>query len=98
MNLTLNYEGFESNLVMMRSVYDGVQYLFRFKNDYGASVIKHGGSYGYRKDMWELAVVKFNSDDMNDWDLNYDTDITNDVIGYLDDKAVRDLLTQIKEL
>lgn len=66
-NLKLNYEGFEEYLVEredsstrigLRKL-PGVRYVFRFENNYGASVVKHLGSYGYDQDLWELAVVRF---------------------------------------
>ena len=98
MNLTLNYEGFEENLHERLDLFGGVQYLFKFENRYGASVIKHNGSYGHGRDLWELAVIKFNSDSGDDWDLNYDTPITDDVEGWLTDEDVRNLLQRIKEL
>lgn len=98
MNLELNYEGFESHLLKKRDDVQlrGVQYLFRFENDYGASVVKHMGSYGHHEDLWELAVIVFDSGD--NWDLTYNTPITCDVEGYLTDEEVRDLLRRIKEL
>lgn len=103
MNLKLNYEGFETNLLYSekhRCLYDvdGVQYLFRFENNYGASIIKHSGSYGHNDDLWELGVVKFYGDDKYDWNLNYETPITDDVIGWQTDEQIRDLLKRIKEL
>jgi hypothetical protein len=96
MNLTLKHEGFEEHLIESQFMYGGIQYIFRFKNDYGASVIKHNGSYGHELDLWELAVIKFENDD--EWHLNYDTAVTDDVIGRLTDDQVRFLLEQIKEL
>ena len=96
MNLLLKCEGFEKCLIKIHEIFGGIQYIFRFENDYGASVIKHGGSYGRELDLWELAVIKFDNND--EWHLNYDTEITDDVIGSLTDDEVRDLLTQIKEL
>ena len=66
-NLNLNYEGFEEYLVEredsptrigLRKL-PGVRYVFRFENNYGASVVKHLGSYGYDQDLWELAVIRF---------------------------------------
>lgn len=96
MNLDLNYEGFEEFLVERYPDMDGVHYVFRFANDYGASVIKVSGSYGYRNDQWELGVVIFDED--GQYELTYDTPITKDVIGYLTDEDVRDLLGRIKEL
>ena len=97
MNLFLNHEGFESYLVSRRDLYEGVGYLFKFENHYGASVVKHNGSYGHAGDLWELAVIKFD-DKSGRWDLNYDTPITADVEGWLTDEDVRKLLERIKEL
>ena len=101
-NLKLNYEGFENNLLEVNEndnvLGEGVQYRFRFDNLYGASIIKKYGSYGFEDDLWELAVLQF----MRGWEdksfITYDTPITNDVVGYLNDEEVRDLLKQIQEL
>ena len=84
MNLDLNIQGFEQNLIEKKSLYGGVQYLFRFANRYGASVVKHDGSYGSQLDLWELAVIYF--DDHNEWEIDYDTAVTSDVEGYLKDE------------
>ena len=97
MNLILNYEGFETYLVEKSSLYDGIQYMFRFENNYGASVVKHFGSYGHEDDLWELAVIKFDAE-TGKWDLTYDTEITDDVLGCQTDEEIRDLLKRIKEL
>ena len=96
MNLKLNCGGFAQYLNKEELLYGGIQYVFGFENNYGASVIKHNGSYGYHDDLWELAVIKFDND--GDWDLCYDTDITNDVEGWLTDNDVVDLLRRIQEL
>ena len=96
MNLKLNYEGFENNLVGTTERYGGIQYRFKFKNNFGASVIKHTGSYGHERDLWELAVIRYYRD--NEWYITYDTDITYDVIGYINDEEVRELLRRISEL
>lgn len=100
MNFNLNYGGFEDYLLKRTDLSDfrkGVHYLFKFTNNRGASVIKHTGSYGYSEDLWELGVIRFGTD--NDvWDLDYETEITDDVIGFLTDDDVRDLLKRIKEL
>ena len=77
---------------------DGCQYVFRFNNGFGASVVKHRGSYGHEDDKWELAVIKFNPEIDGDWSLTYETDITDDVIGWLDDDKVNNLLDRIKNL
>ena len=69
----------------------GIQKVYEFPNGYGASVIKHKGSYGYSEGLWELAVL-------NEGELCYDTEITNDVIGYLNDPEVDRLLRKINQL
>ena len=96
MNLKLNCGDFESNLLYTAPLNGGIHYVFKFENHYGASVIKHDFSYGHDDDLWELAVIKF--DDGNKWDLCYDTSVTSDVIGWLTDDSVLNLLQEIKEL
>lgn len=75
-----------------RTFGDSYSHRFKFKNGYGASVIKHYGSYGYEEDLFELAVL-----DSNDH-LCYDTPLTDNVIGYLTNDEVLELLEQIKNL
>lgn len=70
---------------------DGIQKVYQFPNGYGASVIKHKGSYGYDKGLWELAVL-------HEGELCYDTEITSDVIGRLNDPEVDNILGQISRL
>lgn len=98
----LNYKGFEQNLLFRRDdlciPFDRVQYIFRFGNNYGASVVKGHGTYGYERDLWELGVIYFYRPDKNNYHLTYDTPITDDVEGYLTDEKVRELLKRIKEL
>jgi hypothetical protein len=57
--------------------------IFRFENGYGASVQSHRGNYGYEDGLWELAVVKFLSADAHDFDIVYNTTITDNVLGWL---------------
>jgi len=78
-------------LVETNKHYGGVQKVYKFPNGYGASVIRHKGSYGYSKGLWELAVLE-------DGELCYDTEITNDVIGHLNDPEVDRLLRRIQQL
>lgn len=73
----------------------GIQRIYRFDNGYGASVVRFTYSYGFELGLWELAVIKFNGED---YELVYDTEITNDVIGYLSEDEVDNLLTQIEAL
>ena len=104
-NLELDYKEYKKNLVYSSEKYSpfgpGIQYEFRFPNGYGASVIKLYGSYGYRENLWELAVIKFgDSNDDYDYEINSDTGLTNDegIIGYLNDYEVVEYLGKIEAL
>ena len=81
--------GFEPS--WSRERHNGVHYHFYFDNGYGASVIRHEYSYGGDQGLWELAVL---AGDL----LCYDTEITDDVIGYLTEEEVEELLNRIKNL
>lgn len=72
------------------------QWLFRF-NNLGASVVKHYGSYGYENDLFELAVIHFINEN-NIFELDYTTEITDDVLGYLTNENVLEYLEKIKKL
>jgi hypothetical protein len=89
----LNYEGFEQYLIKEGSHigYGGLAYEFKFDNNYGASVIKHDCSYGNVDDLFELAVLY-------DGQITYDTDFTQDVIGWLTQDEVIEFLEHIKNL
>lgn len=54
---------------------------FLFPNGYGASIIRHNHSYGGRDGLFELAVIE--GTNQKDWELVYDTPITDDVLGNL---------------
>jgi len=98
MTFDLKCESFDDYLLTTDSLFDGIQYVFRFMNDYGASVVKFTGSYGYAADLWELAVIRFDGDGPHDYDITYDTKITDDVMGYMSDEAVLKTLAQIRDL
>lgn len=73
-----------------------VQKLYRFANGYGASVVKGEHTYGGDEGLWELAVIRFNTD--GDFSLDYTTPITEDVEGHLTDDAVEELLAKVEAL
>lgn len=73
----------------------GVQKLYRFDNGYGASVLQCSYSYGYEDDLWEMSVIKWDGDV---FDMTFDTPIADDVLGYLDEDDVNEVLAQIEEL
>lgn len=80
--------------------YDGFQVLIFFKNGYGASIVRfgrHGTYFSYtdNEDQFELAVMKTNS---NGHDIDYNTKITDDVLGRLSLDQVLETLDKIKEL
>jgi hypothetical protein len=70
----------------------GVQAKIHFDNGYGASVIRHGFSYGTESGLYELAVLH------EDGTLCYDTPVTDDVLGYLTPDDVTRVLAQIQDL
>ena len=73
-------------------LWDGVQRIYKFDNGYGASVVRHEFSYGGSRGAWEVAVLDA------DGELTYDTPITNDVIGWLDEDGVESYLEKIENL
>jgi hypothetical protein len=70
----------------------GVQARITFENGYGASVVKTPHSYGGDRGLYELAVLG------TDGHLTYDTPVTSDVIGYLRDIDVTDVMEKIQQL
>jgi hypothetical protein len=60
-------------------------------------VVKGANTYGGDEGLWELAVIVYNRDE-EDYQLTYETPITTDVEGHLDDDAVEELLTKIMQL
>ena len=71
--------------------FGGIRRVYRFENNYGASVICHEFSYSSKGHKWELAVLYGD-------DITYDTPITSDVIGHLSDQQVQKILTKIDQL
>jgi hypothetical protein len=63
----------------------------KFDNGYEVSVVKSEYSYGGKDGLYELAIFK-------DDEICYDTPITNDVLGYLSDKDVTEVLIKIQQL
>ena len=89
-------------LIRQTHIYGGIQKLYYAPNGYGASVVKHAASYGYNDDLWELAVIKWLTDpiknDKAKFHLVYNTPITDNVIGNLNNKEITAILKQIEEL
>ena len=72
--------------------YGGIQKIYQFENGQGASVVRHDGSYGNERGLWELAVLDAAGD------LDYTTRITGDVVGHQTDEEIQTLLTEISKL
>lgn len=81
---------------------DGLHGLIFFDNGYGLSVVrfkiplsKQYSSHTSNEDEWEVAVIYGNE---KNWEISYDTHITNDVIGYLTEGEVDWIMIQVQEL
>lgn len=83
-------------LIREVEIHNGIQKIYRFENNYGASVVQHDFSYGNELDLWELGVLEFNNNET--YNLNYNTEITDDVLGQLSWDQVEELLKKIKGL
>jgi hypothetical protein len=70
----------------------GVQAIAEFDNGFGASIVKTPYTYGGKDGLYELAVLN------TDGHLTYDTPITNDVLGYLTEQDVTEVLIKIQQL
>lgn len=77
----------------------GIQYLLRFENGFGASVIKNKYSYGSRDELWEVAFIRFADDDET-----YDVlppcpknPRLSEPVGYLTQEGVLQLLKEIRK-
>ncbi|EKN1156387.1 hypothetical protein JJO08_13940 [Listeria monocytogenes] len=66
------------------------QILYKFPNNYRASVVSGPFTYGL-----ELAVIFFSNEN---WDIDYDTPITNDVLGHLNKESLKQALEDIYNL
>ena len=63
-----------------------------FDNGFGVSVVSHTYSYGGKNGLFEIAVLD------KDGNLTYDTPVTSDVIGYLTEEDVTNVMKQVQEL
>lgn len=69
----------------------GTRKFYEFENGLGASVICTPYSYGGDRGLWELAVMERGR-------VNYNTPVTNDVLGYLTWEEVEENLGKIRKL
>lgn len=83
-------------LVKKLSAHDGPHFLYRFPNDYGASIVCHSFSYGGEEGLFELAVIVWENE--NDYKLVYDTPVTDDVLEWLTPADCEKYLTEVENL
>tara|TARA_Y100001937_G_scaffold110238_1_gene155623 strand:+ start:787 stop:1044 length:258 start_codon:yes stop_codon:yes gene_type:complete len=81
-------------LIETNNMNGGLQKVYKFENGYGASVIRHKGSYGYQKGLWEVAPW---DEDRQFIGMTY-MEWSDDVKGHLNDPEVDRILRQIKNL
>lgn len=85
----------KENLVCYHN--DGLkkQWIYKFNNNYGASIIKGGCAYGNKYYPYELMFVKF---DKNNFIEQVAVPFAYDIKGYLGIKEVKKYLNKIKTL
>lgn len=67
-----------------------------FENGYGASIISSDPILGIKIELYELAVLKWDGE--GNWELDYSTPITRDVIPNLSPREVIENLRKVSEL
>lgn len=75
----------------------GVQRIYRFPSGFGLSVVNGKMLHAYSF-AWEVAVLKNVSADGKEFELTYDTPLTNDVEVFQDDKATNEFVEKAIEL
>ena len=73
------------------------QWIFKFENNCGASIIKRFCSFGFDEDLFELATIVW-KDDIHMISRIYALDEDTDIFGYLTNDEVMDLLYKIKNI
>jgi hypothetical protein len=66
-----------------------------FPNSYGVCVVRFPGSYGYMQGLYELYIIKGTLDN---YQACYNTHITNDILGHLDEIRVEDIMCEVENL
>ena len=70
----------------------GIMSRMMFDNGYGVSVIKTPYSYGGDRGKYELAVLD------SQGEITYETPITDDVLGYLNENDVTHYMEEIQKI
>jgi hypothetical protein len=85
---------FKDNLVIEQEIHYGKQYVFRFENSYGLSVIEEEVGEGPK---YNIAVIKFDIGD-NEYDIDYSTGIANKDVLTNKEEVILHLLCLVKQL
>lgn len=73
--------------------HNGIESRIQFNNGYGANIVRHEFSYGNKEGLYEVAVLD------DEGHLHYDNPVAKgNVIGYLTEEKVTEILKQIQEL
>ena len=88
------YKTFQDLRFKPQSFLKGVQAILFFPNGYGISVVRNVLSRT-TVNTWEIAILKGTESNYN---LCYDTPITDDVIGYCSEEKVSNIMKQIQDL
>ena len=93
-------ERIEPDLTRNLGQVGNTQRLYRFTNGYGVSVVQGPYTYGGKEGLSEMAVLTVTGDGWSDkdWEITYDTPITDDVIGWLDEDGVQEKLAAVRDL
>jgi hypothetical protein len=93
-------EHIEPDLTRELGEIGNTQRLYRFDNGYGASVVQGPYTYGGKQGLSEMAVLRVTGDGWTDkdWEIDYSTPITDDVIGWLDEDDVQQKLAEVRAL
>ena len=79
-------------------LFGGKSLIFRFPNDWGASIVRHQASKGGKEGFWEVGLISFPYKDGNNFYIRLDTDLMSETQGYqFIDEAVN-WLGRIKDL
>ena len=89
---TTNMKTFKDLQFKLHSSKTGIISRMMFENGYGVSVVQTPTTYGGADGFYELAVVG------KDGQITYETTITSDVEGYLDEIGITKLMEQIQKL
>lgn len=88
-------EDLKKYLMVRRERNFGIQYVFAFNNNLGASVVKTPGAYGSEYDLWEVAILQY-LENLCKYELFYSKLTNFDTLGYLNDEQVNKFLRCVK--